>query len=594
MTDNYDLLIKDTTIIDGSGKPAFKGSVAVKGEKIVAMGDIPAKGAQVIDGSGLITCPGFVDPHNHADFSILQHPLAENLIMQGITTVMVGNCGFCPGSLHEGTWTSHLGPDYPVDWNSYDEWLSKIDAAGPAVNILSLVGHNTIRETVMGQDFRRAASDAEVNAMKSLVEEAMKSGAFGLSAGLDMPWPGFYANRQETIALAKIAQEYGGLFAPHTRHLRAMWPTDEPTELLYSMFYGPKGETIAGRYHGFLEVVEMSRLANGIPLHIAHLAEVYDVSEPHPEFLDEALARATLVEIVEKPRDQGLDVTYNAIASVPGITGPVPMIKTFFSQIGPPPPWLEGVQAQGQDGFIERLKTRAFRDELKAIANSGRFKIGMVHPLKDPYWMDCYRVLKCAQSEYVGQTIDQIARAREPHDIVKVVYDTSFEVIFDILVADPDATWVMDVDKRSNFTVLSVFLQHPAGVPCTDVDSRLVTPPSEDKVGDHGVAPTAFSMYPQYISTFVKENAVLSLVEAIKKATSVPAQIFGITDRGLLQEGAYADILMFDLEAMDKGGGFADPTRRPAGIKHVLVNGQVVYQNMSHTGAGPGRVLRRS
>jgi N-acyl-D-aspartate/D-glutamate deacylase len=190
MNSGFDILIKDTTIIDGSGKPAFQGSVGIKGDKIAAMGDIKVDAARTIDAQGLMVCPGFVDPHNHGDMSILQHPRAENLVMQGITTIVGGNCGFCPGSLREGTHTSELGVDYPVDWNSYGEWLSKVEAVGPAVNILSLVGHNTIREMVMGEDFRRAASDGEVDAMKPLVEEAMKSGAFGLSVGLDMPWPG--------------------------------------------------------------------------------------------------------------------------------------------------------------------------------------------------------------------------------------------------------------------------------------------------------------------------------------------------------------------------------------------------------------------
>ena len=230
MSEQYDLLIKDTTIVDGSGKPAFEGCVGIRGEKIVAVGDLAGQATQVIDGSGLITCPGFVDPHSHHDRSILDYPLAENLVMQGITTFVGGNCGFSPAPIKStaqfkgmlGQWWGGV----ELGWGSFGEWLSKVEGARLGINIAPLVGHNTVRAAVIGKDFMQKSSMEQVDEMRDLVDEAMSSGAFGLSAGLDY-WPGDFADANELVELAKVVQGYGGYFSPHTRHHLNRWPADD-------------------------------------------------------------------------------------------------------------------------------------------------------------------------------------------------------------------------------------------------------------------------------------------------------------------------------------------------------------------------------
>ncbi len=255
MLELFDILIKNTTIVDGTGRPGFKGSIGIQNGKIAAVGQIPGEAAEVIDGAGLVTCPGFVDPHSHADLTILTYPLAENLIMQGITTFVGGNCGFSLAPLRDidqfervmSTWKQ----DLELDWGTFGEWLSRVDAVGLSPNYVPLVGHNTIRESVMGEDFKREATPNEVEEMKELVGAAMSSGAFGLSAGLDAYWAGHFADvDQEIVELAKIVQAEGGFFAPHTRHHQNQWPVDEPSEYGYGIFHAPTGEIIAGRYHG--------------------------------------------------------------------------------------------------------------------------------------------------------------------------------------------------------------------------------------------------------------------------------------------------------------------------------------------------------
>jgi len=263
--------------------------------------------------------------------------------------------------------------------------------------------------------------------------------------------------------------------------------------------------------------------------------------------------------------------------------------------MGPPAPWLKKTQQLGKETFVNMLRTRAFREEIKSVILSGKFKFGMVHPCMDAYWMDRYTILQCRNSAYEGKTIGQIARERQPHYIIKAVYEESIEVVFDILTKDADARWVLTMDNRGNTITQSVFLKHPAGMPCTDAiifPSRLA---GRHAMGGYGVSPAAYGLFPGYIRTFVKERGVLSLEEAIRKATSVPArEVFGLKDRGVVKQGAYADIVMFDFERIKASHDFMEPCRPPDGIERVLVNGTVVYENMAHTGNKSGKILRRN
>ena len=168
MVEQYDVVIRETTIVDGSGRPAFKGSIGVRGERIAAVGDVAGKGGREIDGAGLVTCPGFVDPHSHADLFILDRPCAENLVMQGITTFVGGNCGQSPAPLDDasqsGVPAQQLKVDINVDWRTFGEWLSKVETNGISPNYAPLVGHNTVRAAVMGADFKREATAARSRA----------------------------------------------------------------------------------------------------------------------------------------------------------------------------------------------------------------------------------------------------------------------------------------------------------------------------------------------------------------------------------------------------------------------------------------------
>jgi N-acyl-D-aspartate/D-glutamate deacylase len=353
--------------------------------------------------------------------------------------------------------------------------------------------------------------------------------------------------------------------------------------------HAPRGEIIVGRYHGLLEAVEIAKKAD-IRLLIAHFTPAYIIPQPQPRLLQEAAAKATLIDIIDRPREEGVDVYFNVIAFNPSIGMQVSIIDSFLDPFPYTrlalPEWMQGM---GKYEFAANLKTRAFRERVKKVFYSGRIKFFMVHPLINPYWMDCFTVVRCRNKDYQGRTIGEIARERGSGFITDTVYHTSLETLFDIVVEDPEATWAVSLDVRENPGALSVFLQHPVGMPCTDTYSL---PGRLEEGGLLEAPPIAYGLFPHYIRTFVLEERVLSLEEAVCKATQLPAQVLGLRDRGNITAGAYADIVVFDLDEMGMRGDFAEPSRPPGGIKHVLVNGQVVYENMTHQGVRSGRVLR--
>jgi len=604
MNESYDVLIKDTSIVDGTGKAAFKGSIGIKGEKVTAMGDVAGNAINVIDGSGLVTCPGFVDPHSHADMTILQYPTAENLVMQGITTFLGGNCGLSPAPITDSTYAKTVikafGGDIEIDWRTFGEWLSKIESVGLSINYAPLVGHNAVRTAAMGEDFKRTATPGEIKEMKSFVQEGMESGAFGLSSFFD-PSPGEYAAREEIIALVKVAREHGGLYSPHTRHHQNQWWSENLKEFGYGLYHGPKGEIIVGRYHGLWEAVEIAK-ATDIPLLIAHFTPAYIIPQPQPELLEEAAAKATMVEIVDRAQNDGVKVHYNVIAWSQSIASQALILDSFFNPQLALPAWWKDM---GRKEFVKKLKTRAFREKVKKVIHSGRIKFGMLHPLTDPYWIDCFKILQCKNKEYEGKTIGELARQKSPNNIIDAVYNQSLEILFDLLVQDPGTTWALLLDKREYPGALSVFLQHPAGMPCTDTSAlpmtREILQQRAKESGNvnmdayaYGIAPIAYGLFPHYLRTFVKEKKILSLEKAIKKATYLPAQeVLGLKDRGVLREGAYADVVILDPDEIAEKGDFLEPAQPPEGIKYVLVNGTIVREKGRHTGQRPGKVLRR-
>lgn len=591
MANQYDLVIENTTIVDGTGRSAGSGSVGVTGGRIVAIGHGIGEGTVKIKGEGLVTCPGFVDIHSHADLSILEIPLAHNFVAQGITTVVTGNCGTslapAPGREYlrriQDTW----GVKVEGSWDTMAEWLSELERRGTSVNLVPLVGHNTVRSRVLAGDYLRRANDHEVLEMEKAVAQAMDEGAFGMSVGLDAAMPGHFAARPELVRLLKTVRRLGGLFVPHTRHHQNQWPAESSLENAYGLFQGPRGEIITGRYHGLLEAVELSAQADGVRLHIAHLTPAYIVPQPHPDYLEAATAQATL-DIVDRASREGPEITFDLSLSPCNISSKSSLLGSLLGGgLATRPPWLASLSCEE---FVRQLATEDFRRRLSDFIFSGRFKFGMIHPVTDPYWMDCFQIIECRDAEFVGRTIGDITRSRCSGNVFELVYEESIRTVFDLLARDSETTWALIRDRRTS-GVAPIFLKHPRAMPHTD--SIVFSPDDGSPGGFYGISPNSFGIFPYYLRQHVKENADLSLEEAIRKITTLPArEVLGIKDRSIIEKGAHADLVVLDFGTIRETSTFENPTRSPEGIRYVIVNGTLVYEEGKHTQKRPGHVLR--
>jgi N-acyl-D-amino-acid deacylase len=560
--ETYDIIIENATIVDGTGRAGYVGDAAVRGERIAALGEVNGKAPVVIDGTGLVVCPGFIDPHSHADLGIMRFPLAENLVAQGITSFLGGNCGQSPA---------------PSEDLSFGEWLSNVEKAAIAINYMPLVGHHAVRRMVLGDDLRRTAGPEEIEQMQEYVEEAMQSGAFGFSTFLD-PSPSEFADTDELVELVKIAGKHGGIFVPHTRGTQLQWPTDDVAEFGYTVIHRPLEHAFIGRYQGYVEAVEVSRRAQ-TPLHIAHMGNAFWIPQPHPDFLKEAVAKATYSEIVDRAREEGLDVTFDLMPFEATIMGETSIASEFSN---PRLPWVHefGRDKLAKENLIQTLRDQESRKAIKRVHERGRLKFSMLNTKVDPYWYTRFKIVNSSNPDYTGKFLGEIVRKEGTSPL---------DTVFDLLLEDPDITWVQAIDPRMNAQAIEEGLQHPQGMPCTDVGASTFDVPDRQAPPP----PIAFGLYPNYIESYVRDKGILTLEEAVRKATAMPAAFLGIEDRGILAEGAYADVLVFDFNGIHYPGDFQNPAQKPEGIKAVIVNGTIVYRDGEFTAEKPGKVIRR-
>ena len=613
MVEHYDLLIRNTTIIDGTGGDSFAGDVGITGDRIVALGSLAGESDRELDGPGLVACPGFIDMHSHADYTILSHPAAESFLMQGVTTFVGGNCGLSPAPINDllpallpmlngapdwwrdaeavgqvsfSSLYSYIPLNgyrdllerkmsFALDWRSFGDFLANVESAGIAVNYVPLVGHNAIRVAAMGENFKRHATQTEIEIMKRHIEEAMDAGAFAFCTGLDSS-AGEYAALDELIQLAQVARRRGGAYHTHTRHHQNNYPTDDLGRYDYGLYHGSADEIAVGRYRGLLEALEISRQAD-VRLQISHITPAYIINQPCPDSLHRAAAEATLEDIVDRPLRQGLDLAFDLIPDESAGVFSTPKMLDVFAR------WLPS-QNRSKQRLLEMLLTPAFRNEVRRVLDSGEFKMLMLCPKIDPCWPEHFVILESANAKWAGKTLGQVARERGGDAV---------DAMCDLLLEDPETTFNQR-DLRRLDPHTEVFLQHPA---CAlgldtfayDTDFHLDSPFPNSIMAHQNT----YGMLPRFIRRFVREKGVLTLEEAIRKATSVAAERLGIDDRGSLKTGHYADIVLFDPERITDTGDWLNPAQPPAGIHCVLVNGQVVYENGVGTAARPGRVVRR-
>jgi N-acyl-D-amino-acid deacylase len=500
----YDLVIKNGRVVDGTGNPWIHADVAVQNGRIVRIGTIPSTDAKrIIDASGLIVAPGFIDVHTHVEGSLEAQPGAPNFVYDGVTTMITGNCGGSSTNLRT--------------------YFDTLRMQGISVNVGSLIGHNTVRMKVMKMAFREPTAREQVD-METLVEQAMKDGAVGLSTGL-IYTPGTYARTPEVVNLAKMASRYGGVYASHIRN---------------------EGQNVKQAVE---EAIQISREAH-IPVEISHFKVA---SKPLWGNSTETVA------MVEAARREGLDVTVDQY--------PYTASSTSLESIIPS--WA---LADGDSAVLVRFRDSASRTKIR-----NEMLESLKKNLRKNYEYAVVANYK-PDTTFNGLSINQINQ--------KLGRKNS---------AETEADLVMDLMEKANLKRIQM-VYHTMSE--TDVET-ILRYPNTMIASDAGVAklglgmphPRAYGTNARVLGRYVRERHIIPLEEAIRRMTSLPAQRFRLTDRGLIRPGYAADIVLFDEKTVSDRATYDQPHAYTTGISWVLVNGTPVIENNKHTNQRPGQLL---
>lgn len=579
----YDILIKNASILDGTGANPFLGAIAVEGERIAAVGEVEGDAGVVIDAGGRAATPGFIDVHDHGDLSILYYPEAEGFVRQGITTFVGGNCGTSPApvgdhidqhfflyDLYNDVAPGMYYPDillprdlinerhrelygWEIDWRTMGEFFERIEAKELSPNYVPIVGHDNVRFLAMGTDYRRTATKKEIRMMEEEVGQAMEEGCRGISVGRDYE-PGYYADIGELEACAKASAKYGGVYTSHS--------------LRTGLRRGRRpGEFPPPKIGGILEAIEVGRRCK-MPVQISHLSPLYDVWPGGSEIMTEASVKATL-KAIDKAREEGIDVSFDLIPH--HLTGG---IYTSPWLTGALLPWLK--LAGSREQFAEALRMADLRYEIKETIMSGKW-YGL-NPNINPNWAAIPNIVACEDDRFVDKTVAEVAEELGVKPL---------EALMEVLAADP---YTKAVRKGDDDSALLMFYGHREmmiGIDAFALDDKWETKhppwfmPNENSYGG----------FPRYFRRAVRETKTLTLEEAVRRVTSQPAQKFQLNDRGVLRAGAYADIVVMNPNTVTDRGDQIAPRRYPDGIEYVIINGIPVVEKAEHTRAKPGKIL---
>jgi N-acyl-D-aspartate/D-glutamate deacylase len=525
-----DLLIRGGLLIDGTGAAGREADLAVSDGRIAAIEARSARPARrVIDAGGQVVAPGFIDIHTHSDFTLPLNPRAESKIRQGVTTEVVGNCGFSAAPALAGRvdllrdYLAASAPSLPFRETTFAAYLDAFPAT--SVNTVMQVGHNTLRLMTVGME-NRAPTAGEMAAMQRLLEQALAAGALGLSSGLFTP-PGSYAGSEEIGALARVLRSHGAQYSSHIR--------DEANRVVEAV-----DEAIA--------VGE----STGVHVQIAHLKL---------SGTDNWGGAGRLLARIEAARGRGIGVDCD---QYPYDTGTNPLRNLL-------PAWT---QEGGVPALLERLRQPGARARIRAdIARNGLNNFGAI-----PSW-DAVRVAVSPQRpDSAGQTFGALARRRGVDPL---------DAVCDHLLADGGHTRIL-VTSMAEADVREI-----ARTPWVLVGSDGNSLAPYGPTGQGKPHPRYYGTFARVLGLCARDLGLLSLPQAIWKMTGGSAAALGLADRGLLREGYCADVAVFDPSRVAERATYDDPHQYAAGVSTVLVNGQVVIDGGDHTGALPGRVLRR-
>lgn len=531
--ERYDLLIRGGTLVDGSGRPGAVGDLAVRGDRIARVGAVPpgSTAASEIDARGMVVAPGFIDVLSQSDESLIADGRAESAVRQGVTLLILGETS--PGPLSPGMKKSsmrHQGAiRYRIEWDTLGGYLDWIERRGVSVNLAALVGAGTVRENVM-PSVPGKASPAQLERMVALVDQAMDEGALGLTAALIYA-PAAYLSTDELVALAAAAGRKGGLFAAHVRN---------------------EGNRMAESIEEMADIARRARL----PVEIYHFKVAGKENWPR---LGELVAR------IEALRAEGVQITadmYPYTAAQTGFDAGMPR----WAQAGGYPKWAARLRDPKTRARVKKEMVDPHVDWDNLYAHAGPEGI-LLAGFKNP-----------ALRPLLGRRLAEVARERGVDPA---------ELAMDLVVEDGsriDVVYFLMSEENVRRQVALPWMSF-----CSDAAAQS---PAEPFASSHP-HPRAYGSFARLLGTYVREDKAVTLEEAVRRMTSFPAETYGLRDRGRLAPGAFADAVVFDPATIADRATFEDPHRYATGVRHVMVNGQLVVKDGEHTGATPGRAVRR-
>jgi len=576
---NCDIIIRNGTVIDGTGKKRFVTDIAIKDGKIIETGNLEGVSAQnIIDAKNKIVCPGFIDIHSHVDFSVAGPNHADKLkplIMQGVTTVIGGNCGYSSCLIPEHnsnmtlTYLENLSGESlkkTVTWNTPAQFFNKLEDQGLLLNLGTLAGHGSLRIAASGL-VTRLLNPEEQKLMEGYLEKAMEMGCLGLSTGLQY-FPGLQSDTAELTKLGAIIKRYGGIF---TSHMRSYSHTID---------------------RSIDEVSEVGRRC-GIPVQISHLywqpyskgfgwitrnavklgSYAYNkLKIPIP--VEKGLEG--IIALIDKVSRNGVDIAFDLVPTSQGFTELFAFLPPYVSEGSK----ADALTRLAYKDFRKRVLYDIFNVEPDWPHSSGA--TWSFNYLKMTGWegLRVMAVMNPDNTWMEGLTFVEIG---------KMLSKKPFDALCDLLIEEKGQVMVFHTPLKPDdpFAFRSMWsgFMHPNSVPATDTILRPIGRPSH----------VFYDCFPRFISFFAKEKKMMSLEEAVRKITALPAQIMRLKDRGMLKKGAYADKTIFDFDRLGTKADFYQPCVFPDGIEHVIINGQsVLHSGEFKKDVLAGAVIRRS
>ncbi len=527
----YDIVIAGGSVVDGTGAPAVMADVGVRGGRIATIGPLAdARATRRIDAKGLVVAPGFIDIHNHSDYTILVEPKAESAIRQGLTTLVLGESRSAgPLKAGQNDDPRSRADGAAPDWTTLGGYFQKLETQHMATNIASYVGEEQVWTYVKGYA-QSPATPEELDAMKKLVAQAMEEGAMGVSTSLLVP-PSSLATTENLIELAKVSKQYGGIYSSHIR--------DE-------------GERV---FEAVEEAINVGKGANVsvdiLHMKIAHKKLWGRVNE--------------IIAMVQKARDEGLNVTANVYPYTAG--------QNNLSSIIPP--WaVDG----GRDAMLGRLKNPSLRPRLRREILNGI-----------PGWYNHYLATGDGWGGMILVTLrsdkNKAFQGKRMSELIAARGGNPADVLMDVLIEENGS------EPAVFFHHSEPDMQLVMKQPWTSIGSDGGALSVDGPTSHTHPHPRYFGTFPRVLGRYVRELQVLTLPDAEKKMSSMNADNIGIKDRGRLQEGLWADITVFNPATVIDRATFENPHQYPVGIDYVIVNGTITVDQGQHTGALAGRVI---